>query len=125
VRHLVVGDVTRVRQVLVNLLSNSVKFTARGEVVVTVDAEESTPDFVELVFSVRDTGIGICQDDQQFIFDEFFQVDVATSQTYSGAGLGLALVKDLIALLDGEIAVTSDVGRGTSVAFKIPVQVIG
>jgi len=74
---------------------------------------------------VRDTGIGICPDDQQFIFDEFFQVDVASSQTYSGAGLGLALVKDLITLLDGEVAVSSDVGRGTSVSFRIPVQVAG
>jgi signal transduction histidine kinase len=114
------ADLTKVNQIVFLLLDNAAKFTPEGRIEIQASVEND-----ELSCEVRDTGIGICQDDQQFIFDEFFQVDVATSQTYSGAGLGLALVKDLIALLDGEIAVTSDVGRGTSVAFKIPVQVIG
>jgi signal transduction histidine kinase len=73
---------------------------------------------------VRDTGIGICPDDQQFIFDEFYQVDDSASQQYRGAGLGLTLVRDLVALLDGELSVTSDAGRGTTVGFDIPVQIL-
>ena len=113
-------DLTKVNQVLFLLLDNSAKFTPEGRIEIRASVEDG-----ELVCEVRDTGIGICPDDQQFIFDEFFQVDVATSQTYTGAGLGLALVRDLITLLDGEVSVTSDVGRGTAVAFRIPVQIIG
>jgi len=113
-------DLTKVNQILFLLLDNAAKFTPEGRIEIRASVEDE-----ELVCEVRDTGIGICPDDQQFIFDEFFQVDVASSQTYSGAGLGLALVKDLITLLDGEVAVSSDVGRGTSVSFRIPVQVVG
>jgi signal transduction histidine kinase len=113
-------DLTKVNQILFLLLDNAAKFTPEGRIEIRASVEDG-----ELMCEVRDTGIGICSDDQQFIFDEFFQVDVATSQTYTGAGLGLALVRDLITLLDGEVSVTSDVGRGTSVAFRIPVQVIG
>jgi signal transduction histidine kinase len=113
-------DLTKVNQVLFLLLDNAAKFTPEGRIEIRASVEDQ-----DLVCEVRDTGIGICPDDQQFIFDEFFQVDVASSQTYSGAGLGLALVKDLITLLDGEVAVSSDVGRGTSVSFRIPVQVAG
>jgi signal transduction histidine kinase len=113
-------DLTKVNQVLFLLLDNAVKFTPEGRIEIRASVEDE-----ELVCEVRDTGIGICPDDQQYIFDEFFQVDVASSQTYSGAGLGLALVKDLITLLEGEVAVSSDVGRGTSVSFRIPVQVTG
>jgi signal transduction histidine kinase len=113
-------DLTKVNQILFLLLDNAAKFTPEGCIEIRASVEND-----ELICEVRDTGIGICPDDQQFIFDEFFQVDIASSQTYSGAGLGLALVKDLIILLNGEISVTSDVGRGTAVTFQIPVQVIG
>jgi signal transduction histidine kinase len=113
-------DLTKVNQILFLLLDNAAKFTPEGKIEIRASVENDT-----LKCEVRDTGVGICPDDQQFIFDEFFQVDVAASQTYSGAGLGLALVKDLIILLDGEVSVTSDVGRGTAVAFQVPVQVIG
>jgi two-component system autoinducer 2 sensor kinase/phosphatase LuxQ len=71
---------------------------------------------------VQDDGIGICHDDQQFIFDEFYQVDEPSSQKYRGAGLGLTLVRDLIVLVQGEISVHSDIGRGTTVSFSIPLQ---
>jgi signal transduction histidine kinase len=74
---------------------------------------------------IRDTGIGICPDDRQYLFDEFFQVDHATSTRYRGAGLGLTLVRDLLALLDGEIELDSEVGVGTRVTFRVPVVVIG
>ena len=113
-------DLTKVNQILFLLLENAAKFTPEGRIEIRASVEND-----ELVCEVRDTGIGICPDDQQFIFDEFFQVDVSTSQTYSGAGLGLTLVKDLITMLEGEVSVTSDVGRGTAVSFQIPVQVVG
>jgi len=113
-------DLTKVNQVLFLLLDNAAKFTPEGRIEIQASVEDG-----ELACEVRDTGIGICPDDQQFIFDEFFQVDVATSQRYTGAGLGLALVRDLITLLDGEVSVTSDVGRGTAVAFRIPIQIAG
>jgi signal transduction histidine kinase len=113
-------DLTKVNQILFLLLDNAAKFTPEGRIEIRASIEND-----ELQCEIRDTGIGICPDDQQFIFDEFFQVDVASSQTYTGAGLGLALVRDMITLLDGELAVASDVGRGTAVTFRIPVQVIG
>jgi len=75
-------------------------------------------------FDVRDTGIGICPDDRQFLFDEFFQVDDAASARYRGAGLGLTLVRDLLVLLDGEIELESEVGVGTRVTFRLPVSVM-
>jgi signal transduction histidine kinase len=113
-------DLAKVNQILFLLLDNAAKFTPEGRIEIRASVEND-----ELQCEIRDTGIGICHDDQQFIFDEFFQVDVAASQTYTGAGLGLALVRDMITMLDGEVTVASDVGRGTTVMFRIPVQVIG
>ena len=75
-----------------------------------------------LVCEVEDTGIGICPDDQQFIFDEFFQVDELSSTKYRGAGLGLALVRDLLVLLEGDISLNSEVGKGTTVTFRLPIK---
>ena len=72
---------------------------------------------------MKDTGIGICPDDQQFIFDEFYQVDDSAAQHSRGAGLGLTLVRDLVTLLEGEVSVASEVGIGTRVSFRIPVQI--
>ena len=72
--------------------------------------------------SVRDSGVGICRDDQRLVFDEFFQVDEPSSQRYRGAGLGLTLGRDLVTLLDGDVWIESDVGHGTTVGFTIPVQ---
>jgi signal transduction histidine kinase len=113
-------DLTKINQILFLLLDNAAKFTPDGNIEIHASVEDG-----HLLCEVRDTGVGICPDDQQFIFDEFFQVDVASSLAYSGAGLGLALVRDLIVLLDGEVSVTSDIGRGTSVSLRIPVQVVG
>ena len=76
----------------------------------------------KLWVAVEDEGIGICHDDQQFVFDEFFQVDEPASQKYRGAGLGLTLVRDLITLLGGEVSLQSDIGHGTTVAFTIPLE---
>jgi signal transduction histidine kinase len=110
-------DLAKVNQILFLLLDNAAKFTAAGEIDIHMAVRDG-----RLICSVRDTGVGICADDQQFVFDEFFQVDEPSSQKYRGAGLGLTLVRDLIVLLDGEISLTSDVGRGTTVTLEIPVQ---
>ena len=111
-------DLTKVNQLLFLLLDNAVKFTNEGTV--TIGARLITPDKLEC--SVADTGIGICHDDQKFVYDEFFQVDEHSSPAYRGAGLGLSLVRDLILLLDGEIALASEAGRGTTVRFTLPIQ---
>jgi signal transduction histidine kinase len=113
-------DLAKINQILFLLLDNAVKFTPSGKVTISGRVEED-----RLLCEIRDTGIGICADDQQFIFDEFFQVDEPSSQRYSGAGLGLTLVRDLIVLLNGEIAVSSEIGAGTAVSFSLPIQVIG
>ncbi len=113
-------DLAKVNQILYLLLENAVKFTPRGQI--TIDSRLEND---QLQCEVRDTGIGICPDDQPHIFEEFFQVDELSSRTYAGAGLGLALVRDLVVLLEGDISVSSDAGRGTAVTFQVPVQIVG
>ena len=113
-------DLTKINQILFLLLENAVKFTPSGRVTIAAHM-----DGTRLRCEIRDTGIGICPDDQHLIFDEFYQVDAPSSQKYSGAGLGLALVRDLIVLLDGEISVQSEVGQGSVFSFELPVQVAG
>jgi signal transduction histidine kinase len=110
-------DLTKLNQILFLLLDNAAKFTPEGRIVIRGRVAEGM-----LRVAIADEGIGICHDDQQFIFDEFFQVDEPSSQKYRGAGLGLTLVRDLITLLGGEIALQSDIGRGTTVSFSIPLQ---
>ena len=113
-------DLAKVNQVLFLLLDNAVKFTPRGKIEIEASLVRG-----RLRCTVRDSGIGICADDRQFIFDEFFQVEDANSQRYRGAGLGLTLVRELIALLEGGIEVDSEVGQGTTVTFSVPVQLMG
>jgi len=113
-------DLTKVNQVLFLLLDNAAKFTQQGRIEIRSRVEGS-----ELVCEIEDSGIGICADDQQFVFDEFFQVDDPASTKYRGAGLGLALVRDLVTLLDGSLSMTSDVGRGSTVGFRLPVEMVG
>ena len=113
-------DLAKVNQILFLLLENAVKFTARGQITITANLEDD-----RLKCEILDTGIGICPDDQPHIFEEFFQVDELSSRAYAGAGLGLALVRDLVVLMDGDVAVKSDAGRGTSVTFQLPVQIVG
>jgi signal transduction histidine kinase len=113
-------DLAKVNQILYLLLENAVKFTLRGQITISAMLQDD-----QLKCEVRDTGIGICPDDQPHIFDEFFQVDELSSRAYAGAGLGLALVRDLVVLMDGDISVSSDAGRGTAVTFQIPVQIVG
>ncbi len=111
------ADLAKVNQILFLLLDNAAKFSEAGEI--TIDARLDR-DFLEC--EVRDQGIGICADDQEYIFDEFFQVDEGLASKYRGAGLGLTLVRDLLVLLEGEIDFESEAGQGTRARFRIPVQ---
>ncbi len=113
----VVGDCTRLRQVIVNLVSNAIKFTERGEVVVTVQPEEQDDHQVVLHFSVRDTGIGIPEDKLGVIFDAFEQVDSSTRRRHGGTGLGLAISSRLVELMGGRIWVESRPGEGSTFHF--------
>ena len=115
----VVGDVTRLRQILINLLNNAVKFTEDGEVVVTVSSEQLGPKEFRLQFSVRDTGIGIPQERQDRLFKSFSQVDSSTTRKYGGTGLGLAISHQLAQIMGGRMWVESRVGEGSDFQFTI------
>jgi len=119
---LVVGDVARVRQILVNLLGNAVKFTHRGEVTVAVTAESVADGSLDLCFAVRDTGIGITPEQLARLFVPFTQADASTTRNYGGSGLGLAISKTLAGLMGGTIDVTSARGEGSTFSFKIRVK---
>ncbi|HEX3450174.1 MAG TPA: ATP-binding protein, partial [Isosphaeraceae bacterium] len=114
-----VGDAGRLRQVVLNLVGNAIKFTEAGEVVMDVDQTgDSYPDKeVELRFVVRDTGIGIPRDKQERIFGAFEQEDTSTTRRYGGTGLGLTIAARLIALMGGKISVQSEPGRGSTFTF--------
>ncbi len=114
----VITDLGKTNQILFLLLENAAKFTEAGSITISARIEKDT-----LHCSIEDTGIGICPDDQQLIFDEFFQVDELSSHRYRGAGLGLTLVRDLLVLLEGDCNLQSEPGRGTTVGFSIPIQI--
>src|SRR4029077_7756190 len=116
---LVVGDAARLRQVLVNLLANAIKFTPAGEVGVTVAARRLEGVRREIHFAVRDTGIGIPKDRFDRLFKSFSQVDASTTRRYGGTGLGLAICKRLCEQMGGRIWVESEVGKGSAFHFTI------
>ncbi|MBA3737645.1 MAG: PAS domain S-box protein [Actinobacteria bacterium] len=118
-----IGDVTRLRQVLINLLNNAVKFTEHGEVVLTVTAERLEGDDRHRVhFAVRDTGIGIPEDRIDRLFESFSQLDPSTTRRYGGTGLGLAISKRLADLMGGTMWVESRVGSGSTFHFTIDAE---
>jgi PAS domain S-box-containing protein len=117
----IMGDVMRLRQVLLNLLSNAVKFTEQGEVIVHVDAEHAGPGQYLLHLAVRDTGIGIPRDRMNRLFESFSQVDASTSRRYGGTGLGLAISNRIVELMGGTMSVESEMGRGSTFHVTLPV----
>ena len=112
-----VGDPVRLRQILLNLLGNAIKFTDRGEVALTVAPGEQTSSGMTVHFSVRDTGIGIAEDKQALIFEPFRQADGSITRRHEGSGLGLAICTRLVALAGGDIWVESRVGEGSTFHF--------
>jgi two-component system, sensor histidine kinase and response regulator len=118
----VVGDPLRLRQVLINLIGNAIKFTETGEVLVSVERESAAGEPVRLKFSVRDSGIGIAKDKLPALFAAFAQADSSTARKYGGSGLGLAIVKRLVSLMQGEVRMESELGKGSVVSFTSPFE---
>jgi signal transduction histidine kinase/DNA-binding response OmpR family regulator/HPt (histidine-containing phosphotransfer) domain-containing protein len=116
------GDVTRLRQVLVNLVANALKFTKEGEVAVSVSSRQLEPGLHELCFQVRDTGIGIDPERLGRLFQSFSQVDASTTREYGGTGLGLAISKRLVEMMSGAISVESRLGEGSTFTFTLRAQ---
>ena len=112
-----VGDPLRLGQVLLNLVSNAIKFTEKGEVIVTIKAKENLGQEVVLEFSVQDTGIGMSPDQQQRIFTPFVQADSSITRRYGGTGLGLAISRQLVTLMGGKLGCTSKPGEGSTFYF--------
>jgi len=116
------GDATRLRQIIVNLLGNAVKFTEKGEVVLSVRAQLREDGRTELVFAVRDTGIGIAPEAMGRLFQSFSQVDASTTRRFGGTGLGLVISKRLVEIMGGRMWVESEVGRGSTFSFTLAVE---
>jgi signal transduction histidine kinase len=112
------NDVAKFRQIFVNLLSNAIKFTERGYISVTASEIPDRPGWVE--FGVRDTGIGMDQEQQSRVFDAFVQADSGTSANYGGTGLGLAICRDYSKLMGGTISVVSEKGSGSTFTIVLP-----
>ena len=127
----IIGDLVRLRQIIVNLVSNAIKFTDKGHVELSVVRDRTTrpegedKSLVRLMFSVTDTGVGIPEEKQQRIFEEFEQADSSTTRNYGGTGLGLAISSRLVSLMGGTLEVESEPKFGTTFSFSIDVQIDG
>ncbi len=113
------GDLSRLRQVLINLVGNALKFTAQGSVTLTITPVEENSDGWRIRFAVTDTGIGISKEAQEKLFEAFTQADSSTTRKFGGTGLGLSISKKLINLMQGELAVSAELGKGSTFFFII------
>ena len=120
---LVMGDPVRIRQIIINLVNNAIKFTHKGHVEVVLRQNSRNGEEAELLFAVRDTGIGIPPDRINSLFEVFSQVDESTSRRYGGTGLGLAICKKLTEMMSGRIWIESEQGKGSSFNFTLKMKV--
>ncbi|OUR95781.1 hypothetical protein A9Q84_14870 [Halobacteriovorax marinus] len=118
------GDVTRLRQILVNLTSNAIKFTSEGGVYIHVSQKKLNGDLYDLQFKVQDTGIGIPKEDHHKLFKSFSQIDTSTTRKYGGTGLGLAICHKITELMDGNIWVESEMNKGSTFHVAIPLKAV-
>ncbi|MGF7037670.1 two-component regulator propeller domain-containing protein [Mucilaginibacter lappiensis] len=119
----IIGDSLRLRQILINLISNAIKFTKKGEIYVAVHLFSTSEDNqIELSFEIKDTGIGISADKLNRLFKAFSQVDSSTTRQYGGTGLGLVISEQLVKLMGGKISVESEIGKGSTFRFSIHSQ---
>ncbi|WP_425406146.1 PAS domain-containing protein [Hwanghaeella sp.] len=116
------GDPTRLRQIIINLLGNAVKFTRNGSVTLSAEIEFGESDGLNVKFTVTDTGIGVHKDQQHRLFEKFSQADSSTTRQFGGTGLGLAICRELVALMQGEIGFESDYMKGSRFWFSIPLK---
>jgi signal transduction histidine kinase len=116
----VMGDPGRLRQIVTNLITNSIKFTNEGRVKFLVQKEKETEDMIEIKFMVQDTGVGIDEEHRKRLFRPFSQADSSTARRFGGTGLGLTICKNLVHLMNGRIELDSSPGHGTSAMFWIP-----
>jgi signal transduction histidine kinase/DNA-binding response OmpR family regulator/HPt (histidine-containing phosphotransfer) domain-containing protein len=120
----VLGDAMRLRQVLINLCGNAIKFTTQGQVVLALQVQARSSELVTVQFSVQDSGIGIAPEHQQHIFSGFSQAEASTTRRFGGTGLGLAICKRLVELMGGQLGITSTPGVGSTFAFTITLPVV-
>lgn len=116
------GDPTRIKQIFYNLVGNAVKFTQQGSITITGELISENKDSLELSFHIRDTGIGIPPESLETIFEQFSQAEISTSRHYGGTGLGLALCRQFVQLMDGEIHVVSEYGQGSCFIFTVKLK---
>lgn len=118
-----IGDMNKINQILINLVSNAIKFTPKGEVNISLKATESTTHDLLLTIEVNDTGIGIAKENINALFDAFTQADASTTRQYGGTGLGLAIAQQLAQILGGKISVSSTIGQGSSFLLSLPMNI--
>ncbi len=120
----ILADELRLKQIMINLLGNSVKFVEQGYIAVSVEGEEVDEDNITLKITVKDTGIGIPPDKLRSIFDKFAQVDATTTKKYGGTGLGLTITQKLVSMMNGVMGVSSEIGKGTEFWVQLTVPIV-
>jgi two-component system, sensor histidine kinase and response regulator len=119
-----VGDPNRIRQILLNLVGNAIKFTEKGEVLVSAELKKLVDGEATVHFAIKDTGIGISEQQRESIFEKFSQADVSTTRKYGGSGLGLSISKSLVGLMNGEVGLKSTPNKGSTFYFDLPFEIV-